>query len=210
MFRAVASVVFAIVVAASCAPGAKANSTYSVDIADGSDSLVGTITTDGNAGPLSLTDIVDWNLTMSNPSNYTSVNFLGPLSGSNSVLYQDVPPTYDLLSASPTGLFYNDIPSGGTTNFWSFGEGVSFFGIISYGDDEFLAPALDGVGDYIAQYPISNGQQFAAICSITAVCATTPPTPLPAALPLFAAGLGALGLFGWRRKRKNTANIAAA
>jgi hypothetical protein len=28
-------------------------------------------------------------------------------------------------------------------------------------------------------------------------------TPLPAALPLFATGLGALGLLGWRRKRKN-------
>jgi hypothetical protein len=34
-------------------------------------------------------------------------------------------------------------------------------------------------------------------------------TPLPAALPLFATGLGALGLFGWRRKRKNAAVIAA-
>ena len=34
-------------------------------------------------------------------------------------------------------------------------------------------------------------------------------TPLPAALPLFATGLGALGLFGWRRKRKAAA-IAAA
>jgi hypothetical protein len=28
------------------------------------------------------------------------------------------------------------------------------------------------------------------------------PTPLPAALPLLAGGLGALGLLGWRRKRK--------
>ena len=28
------------------------------------------------------------------------------------------------------------------------------------------------------------------------------PTPLPGALPLFAIGLGALGLLGWRRKRK--------
>ena len=27
-------------------------------------------------------------------------------------------------------------------------------------------------------------------------------TPLPAALPLFASGLGAIGLLGWRRKRK--------
>ena len=34
---------------------------------------------------------------------------------------------------------------------------------------------------------------------------TTAATPLPAALPLFATGLGALGLLGWRRKRKNAA-----
>ena len=30
-------------------------------------------------------------------------------------------------------------------------------------------------------------------------------TPLPAALPLFASGLGGLGLLGWRRKRKKSA-----
>jgi hypothetical protein len=30
-------------------------------------------------------------------------------------------------------------------------------------------------------------------------------TPLPAALPLFATGLGAFGLLGWRRKRKDAA-----
>jgi len=30
-------------------------------------------------------------------------------------------------------------------------------------------------------------------------------TPLPAALPLFAGGLGALGLLGWRRKKKAAA-----
>ena len=30
-------------------------------------------------------------------------------------------------------------------------------------------------------------------------------TPLPATLPLFATGLGALGLLGWRRKRKAAA-----
>ena len=30
----------------------------------------------------------------------------------------------------------------------------------------------------------------------------TPTTPLPAALPLFATALGAVGLFGWRRKRR--------
>jgi len=38
----------------------------------------------------------------------------------------------------------------------------------------------------------------------------TSTTPLPATLPLFATGLGGLGLFGWRRKRKNGAALAAA
>jgi len=35
------------------------------------------------------------------------------------------------------------------------------------------------------------------------------PTPLPPALPLFATGLGGLGLLGWRRKRKNAAALPA-
>jgi hypothetical protein len=34
---------------------------------------------------------------------------------------------------------------------------------------------------------------------------TAAETPVPAALPLFATGLGALGLLGWRRKRKQAA-----
>ena len=34
-------------------------------------------------------------------------------------------------------------------------------------------------------------------------------TPLPAALPLFATSLGAMGLLGWRRKRKGVSAIAA-
>jgi hypothetical protein len=49
--------------------------------------------------------------------------------------------------------------------------------------------------------PLSTG-------SITVTPVTA--TPLPAALPLFATGVGALGLFGWRRKRKNAAAIVSA
>jgi hypothetical protein len=35
-------------------------------------------------------------------------------------------------------------------------------------------------------------------------------TPIPGALPLFASGLGAMGFFGWRRKRKIPAATATA
>jgi ribosomal protein L17 len=34
-----------------------------------------------------------------------------------------------------------------------------------------------------------------------------PTTPIPAALPLFATGLGALGLLAWRRKRNNRQTV---
>ena len=46
------------------------------------------------------------------------------------------------------------------------------------------------------------------IIDVSFVSAAT--TPLPGALPLFATGLGALGLLSWRRKRKNGANFSAA
>jgi hypothetical protein len=48
-----------------------------------------------------------------------------------------------------------------------------------------------------------QGQPFLA--ALTAETPGTSAVPLPAALPLFATGLGALGLLGWRRKKKATA-----
>ena len=42
-------------------------------------------------------------------------------------------------------------------------------------------------------------------CSWNPTFVGTAETPLPATLPLFASGLGAMGLFGWRRKRKTQA-----
>jgi hypothetical protein len=71
----------------------------------------------------------------------------------------------------------------------------------------------------------ANGNYFALHFCPTASCSNTgwlgsdtwstvngdliASTPVPAALPLFAPGLGAMGLLGWRRKRKAAA-IATA
>jgi hypothetical protein len=57
-------------------------------------------------------------------------------------------------------------------------------------------------------YTIPNGAESIQLAWAGAY-SYEPPAPLPAALPLFATGLGALGLFGWRRKRKVTAAIAS-
>ena len=57
------------------------------------------------------------------------------------------------------------------------------------------------------EYDISNfvgkRDMFFQLTSVTPLA-----TPLPAALPLFASGLGGLGLLGWRRKRKAAARAA--
>lgn len=51
--------------------------------------------------------------------------------------------------------------------------------------------------DYTVEINLPNG--------LTATAAT----PLPAALPLFAGGLGALGLLGWRRRRRARSGLLA-
>ena len=69
-----------------------------------------------------------------------------------------------------------------------------------------LGPSFECTGTFAcaAGTPTPPVRYIAADTIIDVVGAAGPPaqTPLPAALPLFATGLGALGLMGWRRKRK--------
>jgi hypothetical protein len=62
------------------------------------------------------------------------------------------------------------------------------------GIDELI---LSGGGNY-ASYECAFCNPVRGIISGEAI----ETTPLPAALPLFATGLSAMGLLGWRRKRK--------
>lgn len=65
--------------------------------------------------------------------------------------------------------------------------------------DIFSDPTMfqDGIPSIFALYKLNEDQTLSIVGS-----ASLSETPLPATLPLFAAGLGALGLLGWRRKRK--------
>ena len=60
--------------------------------------------------------------------------------------------------------------------------------------------------DLAVEFP---GWNDLGLDNVSVTGAGTSVTPLPAALPLFATGLGTMGLFGWRRKRKAPAAIAA-
>jgi len=70
-------------------------------------------------------------------------------------------------------------------------------------------PGFSGVD--VWTYNIFNGDTNGVVSNTATVrieVGTPNAVPLPAALPLFVTGLGALGLFGWRRKKKAAALAA--
>ena len=95
-------------------------------------------------------------------------------------------------------------PFSGTATSVQFLDGN--FRNATFGEQIGMSPfrfTLDTTAGYTLYY--DNGFQDAS-GTITSALATT---PLPAALPLFAGGLGALGLSGWRRKKKLAEVLAA-
>jgi PEP-CTERM motif len=111
-------------------------------------------------------------------------------------------------------------PTGSVNESFKINGGLAQNFVIDWGwssgsttDTLTLALATDTLnfGSYIATLHLSSLVLTGATGETVpfSLTADITPTPLPAALPLFASGLGALGLFGWRRKRKNAAAIAA-
>lgn len=86
----------------------------------------------------------------------------------------------------------------------------------SYGLNELSPSYLYEITDNLSFMTISqaSGEGFTTLFSAPSGVdirgVAFAPTPLPAALPLFATGIGALGLLGWRRKRKGAPALAAA
>jgi hypothetical protein len=85
-------------------------------------------------------------------------------------------------------------------------------------NDGHFSPFINGVGTFVLNDSIITSGTDLSHTAVSFLFGTGPDfskpgtliiTPLPAALPFFATGLGALGLLSWRRKRKNLAPIAA-
>jgi hypothetical protein len=70
--------------------------------------------------------------------------------------------------------------------------------------------AVGGLADVEIEFAItqSSTSAFQFDYAFGTVPAAESATPLPATLPLFATGLGGLGLLGWRRKNKRAARAA--
>lgn len=91
--------------------------------------------------------------------------------------------------ADVSGL-YDGLTTANYTGQGTFIDVVVTLSAILLGDEEQRADLVAWIADQTGQ-------------GLTLTYTYTPAaTPLPASLPLFAAGLGGLGLFGWRRKRK--------
>jgi hypothetical protein len=81
---------------------------------------------------------------------------------------------------------------------------------------EYAPTNTGGVNDYFLYGCASFGPPFTMGCGVQGIgninvpsnsdfaFAPIPPTPLPSALPMLLTGIVALGLFGWRRKRKGS------
>lgn len=138
--------------------------------------------------------------------------------------------TNQYLTIDGTGAATYGDGSGTTTDFlgtWSIDSNAySIYGLIAlvFKDGSgipdqyitYLTNIGNFFGDFRSPYKETSGilkdvSHFAIYgvmvndCASSPVCNPQAPIPLPAAFPLFASGLGVLGLLGWRRRRKSAA-----
>ncbi len=159
-------------------------------------SVTGSITTNGATGTLSSqTDISSWNLIINTGNGPVDLN--GPGSPATSAVNY----TGLALSVVGTGLFFNYGLS--TDSFFEIGTTTG-------PNENVVLEDASHPGGPLLQFNDGVDSQSTSSESGNTQIGIASATPLPATLSLFATGLGAMGLFGWRRKRKNASAIAAA
>lgn len=122
--------------------------------------------------------------------NGTAITLLAPNGSFNDNLFSSSSPwisTIGLGFTTPDGVEWTIWSNGGSDYAWCNNSGQN----VAYQCNSLDGPPANPFdpiqieGSSFSAAPVPDGE-----------------TPLPAALPLFATGLGTLGLLGWRRKRK--------
>jgi hypothetical protein len=184
---------------------------YDVNLTLGSDPVFGSILTDCNNCTLAQSDIVGWSL------SYT-VPYSGGNGGVTTLSLDDQPGQFfyvvgNGLTATPSGMYFNfdsiDLSLGQLYGNPSnpIGSQLSF-----YDDFSNIPGSSDLPGFYLLGTAPAGGdpQPQLYFAESGNFLLATSATPLPAAFPLFATGLGALGLLGWRRKLKKAAWLGSS
>src|SRR5450755_575513 len=156
--------------------------TYTVNRTVGTGSVTGFIETDGTLGVLSLSNIVDWGLTLFAPTSSPTTYILdGPLSGNNSSVYMAGSDT----TASATQLLFNF--SGTDNGYLLFQYGVGIHdGFHYYCDATFYGICVNGETD-APQY-FTNGQITNPTGNVVIGTAGSP-VPEPGSLALLGSGI---------------------
>ena len=168
--------------------------TYDVDYAINSTTVTGDIVLNCDLCDVTSSTLVSWSLSSSGVG--TSATF----DGSD-------------LSASASSITFT--PTTSASSMFIEGSADSYFGAngsVSGGSgSSCLVSGPPGTNLSEAYGVCSNGVLTPADTTTSLIIATADfmATPVPAALPLFAGGLGALGLFGWRERRKNAATASS-
>jgi len=179
------------------------------------------LSTDPNTLGTQIGSGTDW---LANPPSTVSATSLGPgtyyiqVIGTNSGSYAGFLGQFNLdgtqILLTDTNWAGNlssgswSAPTGTVTSFGTSASNSIWLGF--YGGP---IPNIDNLAEWIWADDAYNSQTgFCQICTVNFMASFTvdgvSPTPLPGALPLFTTGLGALGLLGWRRKKKAAALAA--
>jgi hypothetical protein len=175
-----------------CASPAHAT-TYDFDISSVFASVQGTISTDGTLGSLSASDVLNWDLTLSEVADSSSSQLFGPLSGDNSYIQWLEGPG---LIATSSGLTFDfSSPSNSFFEITS-NDGKSFFDLASEGDT--------GTGFGEANISVAGRFEEFAVTVNDQQVGTLATTPVPKTLPLFGCGLGLIAWRAWHTKRNQS------
>ena len=181
-----------------------ANITYSVNLnIGGAATATGDIVTNGTLGALYFTDVLDWNLLLNDGTS--TVDLLGPLSGSNSIIQFNDLFGHENWTATATRMLYN-FSAGGTSfvYFSSLPAVDSQATLLTFNTESILGPTP------AEALRVNNGAVYSTLYSGTQVMGTVPSesgAPEPSSSALLCTGLA---LLSYRRSKSECRQTGAS